>query len=233
MQASDLRPARDFAQNFGCKVVIYGGPGSGKTPVSLTTATAPVVLMSEPGFLSVRKSDAPTWPAFNPAKVDEFFLWFHGSAESRNYQTLVWDSASQSHEQRIEEELNAGSKSGGDAHGKRAYGVANRWMMGHLNKLYFMPQKHIVLITKMQAFEVNGGIYKRPYFSGQELPVRVPHLFDFVLQLGNFNISGVVPSPTRAFLCQEQFDAQARDRSGQLNLYEPPNLAQLFAKAMV
>lgn len=232
MNQSDLRPAHEFAVNFGVKLVMYGGPGSAKTPISVTTPPRPVVLMSEPGFLSIRKSTALTYPAFTSAKVDDFMLWFMNSAEARNFDTLVWDSASQSHEQRVDEELGGSSKAGNDVHGQRAYGVANRWMMGHLNKLYFMPQKHIVLVTKMQNFEINGGVYRRPYFGGRELPVRVPHLFDEVLQLGLFNVPGVTPSPTRAFLCHEQFDSQARDRSGNLMMYEPPDLSKIIAKCM-
>ena len=198
VQQSDLRPAHDFAIQFGVKAVVFGGPGSAKTPVCVTTSPRPVVLMSEPGFLSIRKSTAPTWPAFSSAKVDEFMLWFFGSAEARNFDTLVWDSASQAHEQRVEEELGGSSKAGNEQHGMRAYGKANRWMMEHLNKLYFMQQKHIVLVTKLQNYEINGGVYKRPYFAGKELPIRVPHLFDEVLQLGEYNIPGVIPSPTRA-----------------------------------
>ena len=233
MNMSDLRPAHEFALQYGVKAVIYGGPGSAKTPVCITTAPSPVALMSEPGFLSIRKSTVLTYPAFNSGKVDEFMLWFCGSQEAKNFQTLVWDSVSQSHEQRVEEELGGTSKAGNEAHGQRAYGKANRWMMEHLFKLYFLKDKHIILITKMQNFELNGMIYKRPYFAGRELPIRVPHLFDEVLQLGDFAVPGVTPSPTKAFRCKEQFDLMARDRSGNLSDYEPPNIASLITKCLV
>jgi hypothetical protein len=105
-------------------------------------------------------------------------------------------------------------------------------MMDHLFKLYFLQNKHIILVTKMQNFQINDMIYRRPYFAGQELPIRVPHLFDEVLQLGMFNVPGVVPAPTRAFRCVEQFDTMARDRSGNLVEYEPPNITSLIAKCL-
>jgi len=230
MQMSDLRPAKDFASAFGVKMVVYGGPGSAKTPVCVTTAPNAVVLMTEPGFLSVRTSLVPTFPAFTSAKVDDFMMWFLTSNESKNYETLVWDSVSQAHEQKIKEETEGKSQAGAEAHGMRAYGKANRWMIDHLFKLYFAPGKNVVLVAKLQNFEINEAIYRRPYFAGKELPVRVPHLFDEILALGNFPVPGVTPSPTRAFLCKERFDYMARDRSGNLAEYEPPDLTKLIAK---
>lgn len=232
MNQNDLKPALEFARNFGCKCVAFGGPGSGKTPICATTPPRPVLLLSEPGLLSMRKATTPTFPAFTPAKVDEFMLWFTLSNESRNYDTLVWDSASQSAEAFLAAELGGTSKAGNEQHGQRAYGKMSRWLMEHLTTLYFLPQKHVVLITKMQNFEINGAIYKRPYFPGRELPVRVPHFYDLVTQLGDYNIPGVIPAPTKAFRTKESFDGMGRDRSGNLNEYEPPNLSTIFTKVM-
>lgn len=232
MNEADLRPARDFALQFGVKSVVYGKPGSAKTPVTVNTSPRPVLLASEPGMLTLKKSVCPTWPAFTPAKVDEFMLWFTSSHEAKNYDTLVWDSTSQSAEAYVAAELGTSTKGGNEQHGQRAYGKMSRWMMEHLMKLYFMPQKHIVLITKLNAAEINGAIYHRPYFPGKELNVRVPHLFDLVTVLGDWNIPGVLPSPTKAFRCREAFDYMARDRSGNLQEYEPPVMSQLFKKCM-
>lgn len=230
MQQSDLRPATEFAQNFGVKAIVFGPPGGAKTPVCLNTSPRPVCLFTEPGFLSVRGSLVPTWPAFSPAKVDEFMLWFKGSNEAKNFDTLVWDSVSQTCEQFIEAEMGGTSKAGNEQHGLRIYGKMARWAYGHLNDLYFMQKKHIILIAKLQNFEVNGGIYKRPYFPGRELPVRVPHLFDLITCLGNWNVPGV--GETKAFCTKESFDRMGRDRSGKLLEFEPPDVTKLIAKCM-
>lgn len=235
MNINDIKPACEFAQNFGVKAVIYGKAGAAKTPIALNTAPKPLLLLSEPGLLSVKKSTAATFPAFNPARVDEFFAWWLGSREADRFDSLIWDSVSQSAERKVEEELGVGSKAGNEAHGMRAYGNMSRWMMGHLGKLYFQPNKHIFLICKMQNLEVNGMIYRRPYFPGKELPVRVPHLFDYILELGDFNVPGVTPSPTKAFRTKEAYDAMARARSddpAKWAEYEPPNLTKFIAKAM-
>ena len=231
MQQSDLRPARDFALQFGCKAVVYGKPGSGKTPVCVNTSPRPVFLASEPGMLTLRNSTVPTFTAFNPTKVDEFMLWFKGSNEAKNFDTLIWDSTSQSFEKYIEHEMGTGqSKAGNEQHGMRVYGKMARWAYGHLADLYFMPQKHIILISKLERFEINGTIYNRPYYPGKVLPVQVPHLFDLVTCLGDWNVPGV--GETKAFRTKETYDFMGRDRSGQLGEYEPPDISKIIAKVM-
>lgn len=230
MQQSDLRPAREFALQFGVKAVVTGKPGAGKTPVAAKTSPRPLLLASEPGMLTLRDSNCPTYTAFNPAKVDEFMLWFKGSHEAKNFDTLIWDSASEAAEKFIQAEMGGTSKAGNEQHGMRVYGKMARWMYGHLTDLYYMPQKHIVLIAKMERLDVNGMIYHRPYFPGKQLPVQVPHLFDLVTILGDWNIPG--HGDAKAFRTKETFDYMGRDRSGRLAEYEPPDVSKIIAKAM-
>lgn len=232
MQLSDARPAKDFAIQFGVKTVVYGGPGEGKTPICAGTAPRPFFLASEPGMLTLRRSDVPTYPAFTPAKMDDFFLWWLTSREPDQFDTLIWDSASQGMEAYVDMEISKGNKSGGEAHGLKAYGDAARAMMKHMSALYFQQRKHIVLITKLNTVTRNGVTIDRPYFPGKDLNVRVPHLFDLVMRLGSYNIPGVLPSPTKAFRCKPSFDMMARDRSDQLSEFEPANLTHIFNKAM-
>ena len=54
MNINDLKPASALALRLGVKCVAYGPPGSGKTPIS-NTAPNPVMLVTEPGMLSMRK----------------------------------------------------------------------------------------------------------------------------------------------------------------------------------
>src|SRR5262249_44253595 len=152
------------------------------------------ICMTEPGFLSLRKSSVPTWQAYTSVKFEEFITWGTTSAEAKNFNTFIIDSISQAAEKKVDEELGGVTKMGNEQHGQRAYGKMSRWVMEQLNKLYFLQEKNIMLIAKLQHYETESGSYKRPYFPGRELPVRVPHLFDEVLHLGDFNIPGVTPS---------------------------------------
>lgn len=224
MDARSLRPAGTLAQFYGVKVMGYGGPGSGKTPVS-NTAPSPVMLAVEPGMLSMRGSDVPAFEAQTTAKIAEFFEWFFKSKETNNYDTLIIDSISEMCEIILADKLRIHS------HGLKAYGEMADAVMTYINKLYYFPQKHLYLICKQTTVDESGAQKRRPYFPGKELNVKIPHLFDEILHLGNHNIPGVVGAQ-KAFCTAEQFDLMARDRSGRLSMYEEPNLTKLFQKVM-
>jgi len=223
MNINDLRPASEMARRFGVKSMIYGGPGSGKTPL-VQTCPRPVMLVIEPGMMTMRQSKIPAFEAATAERIDEFFAWIFGSQEARQFDTLAVDSVSQMAEVFLTREL------GRWKDGRKAYGEMSRHIMDKIiNPLYYLPQKHIYLIAK-QGTEGETG-KKRPYFPGQDLNVKVPHLFDEVWHIGMENIPGVV-GPQRAIRTRESFDTMARDRSGMLNELEPPDIGALFSKAM-
>jgi hypothetical protein len=103
--------------------------------------------------------------------------------------------------------------------------------MDIVNQLYYMPQKHVYLIAKQAVYDEGGIQKKRPFFPGQDLNVKVPHMYDEVLHFGLVNVPGQ-PKPVVGIRCQESFDIMARDRSGKLNEIEPPDLSAIFLKCM-
>lgn len=218
--------AHTLAMRFGIKAVIFGPPGSGKTPL-LETAPRPIALITEPGMLSMRKSNLPCWNAINsPKEIEEFFKWLRSSNEAKNYDTVCMDSLSQMAELIIREEL------GRNKDGRKAYGEMSRRVMDHLEFLFYMPQKHTALLCKQAVIDgANEAKVRIPSFPGQDLGVKVPHLFDAFWHLDKHRIPGVA-QPTRALLTQANFSTMARDRSGLLNEYEPADLSQVFHKAM-
>lgn len=224
MNINDLKPARDWAQRFGCKAVIYGPPGRGKTPI-LNTAPRPVLLACEPGLLSMRNSTVPTYQAFTAKAIDDFFLWVFSSKEANNFDTIGVDSASQMAEIYLEEAQKNKS------HGLAAYGEMARNALKHLEHLYFFQHKHVYMICKQDVEKDGMGvILKRPYFPGQQLPVQVPHKYDNICHLDIHNIPGV--GQKVAFRCQGSIDTMARDRSGNLAEFEFPDFGQLVQKVM-
>lgn len=220
---SDLKPASELAKRFGVKCLAYGPPGVGKTPI-IKTAPRPVVLAVEPGLLSMR--DATNIPAFEaetPAKIDDFFNWFFGSKEATNFDTLCIDSISQLAEVYLTQELKRNKD------GRKAYGDLSRKVMEIANALYYLPNKHVYLIAKMGTYDENGTSIRKPYFPGQDLNIKIPHLFDEVIYIDKMQIPGVA-QPTLAFRTQSTYGIHARDRSGRLAEFEPPHLGQLFQK---
>lgn len=219
MEAKDLQPASKFSVATGVKALIYGAPGSAKTPL-ISTCPRPVMLACEAGMLSMKGSTVPTWQAFTPERINEFFKWFFHSNESKNYDTLAIDSASQMADVYLQAALKT------NKHGKAAYGEMATNVMDHLRPLYYTQQKHTYVICK----ETTSEGMKRPYFPGQYLNPEVPHLYDFILHLGIKNVPAM--GQTLAFQCNQTYDVLARNRTGNLADYEPPSFSQLVTKAM-
>lgn len=219
MNLNSLRPAGDFSALYGAKTVVYGPPGVGKTPVG-NTAPRPVMLCVEPGMLSMRGSKIPSYGGFTVKTIDEFFEWAMKSNEMKNFDTIIIDSISQM------AEIKLADAQAHNRDGRKAYGEMSEWVMKHLDAIFFLQYKHTYLIAK-QMFEDN---LVRPYFPGKDLNTKVPHRYDVIMQLAVHNIPGA--GQHKAFRTSASMEAVARDRSGKLAEYEPPDLTALFNKIM-
>jgi len=236
MNINSLRPAKELAHRFGVKAIIYGQPGTGKTPM-LNTCPRPVLLATEAGLGSMRDSNLPTFDAYTPARIEEFFEWFLKSREASNFDTLAIDSGSQLAETILARELDR------EKHGKKAYGEMAKHCMEWFDALYFMPQKHIIVNCKMMkaeagktivqqggAFTVEVQYQSQPYFPGQALNISVPHRFDQILYVAEAHVPGI--GKTTAIHTKGGADYLARDRFGNLAALEEPHLGKLIQKAM-
>lgn len=217
-------PAHTFAGQFGVKALVYGDPGTGKTPL-INTAPRPVFLAVEPGLLSMRGSEVTTCFAPTAELIDDFFVWLFNSKEAANFDTVCVDSVSQMAEIFVIQELKRNKD------GRKAYGEMSRRMMEHLNGLYYTRNKHTYLICKQGTVEENGVQKRRPFFPGQDLSVKVPHLYDEILHLGKANVPGVA-GEVMALRTRASYDVLARDRSGRLAEFEQPHLSNLFNKIL-
>ena len=225
MNQNDLRPAGSFAAINGAKALVYGAPGTGKTPI-VNTAPRPVLLACEPGLLSMRGSTVPTYIAPTSKHIEEFFQWLTKSNEANNFDTVCIDSLSEMASIYLTEALNEKSSAGNKAHGQAAYGKMADKMKPKLDILFYMPRKHTYLICKMETIEG----FSRPAFPGKFLPSYIPHLYDIVMQAGVHNIPNY--GQQKAFRTAASYDAVARDRSGKLAEFEQCNLTSLFNKVM-
>jgi hypothetical protein len=220
MNINDLRPAKEFARKFGMKAIVYGPAGTGKTPI-INSAPRPVLLATEPGLLSMRNSEVPTWIAPTKNKIDEFFKWFELSAEAKKFDTLAIDSTSQMCEIALNE-AKARIK-----HGLQQYGDMADYVYPYLERLYFMAEKHMYLIAKE---EVQDSGFRRPYYPGKQLPIQIPHRYDCILRVAKVPIPNA--GEQTAFQCNGSYDVMARNRTGDLADFEPPDFGALVRKVM-
>lgn len=230
MQMSDLKAAGEHAKLFGCKCIIFGPSGVGKTPL-IQTAPRPVLLSIEPGLLSMRGSTVPTYVANDTQHIDEFFSWFYNSSETKNFDTLAVDSGSYMADVYLQAALKGTSKGGNKKHGMAAYGDMATNTMEHLRTLFYTKEKHVYLICKEELADIDYQSVRRPYFPGKVLNIDVPYLYDFLLRLAKTNVPGMVGEHL-AFQCNGNMNIMARNRTGNLNDFEEPHFGKLVEKAM-
>ena len=201
---------------------------------SLQTAPRPLLLACEPGLGSLRGvQHVATYDAMTIERVEEFLKWFHsGSAELKNFDTLIIDSLSQLMDLIL---TRAQSKY---PHGKQAYGNLDEVGFDIVQKLYYTREKHLFMICQYGQMEEDGQMVSRPMFPGQALNRKIPHLFDQILYFHQQQPPGW-QYPIRAVRCRPTLQIMARDRFGRLDEIEWAdtesnliNLSKLFYKVM-
>lgn len=236
MSKPDIRPANQFCRNYGVKAILYGQAGTNKTP-SVATAPRPLLMIIEPGVRSLKNSNIPAAICDTPAKIDEFFQWWFGSNDNKQYDTLAVDSGSHWAEILLAQELKS------TRHGQKAYGEMADKFCNHSDKLFHMPQKNVVIICKeamikrgSKASMVNGQVVVEdvmqasPYFPGNVLGIKLPHQYDCIWQAQWFHKDGQRHSAVRTM---ETESVYARTRGGleaNMQEIEPLDYTYLFKK---
>src|ERR1019366_690590 len=172
----------------------------------------------------MRGSNVPTWQGYTPETINAFFEWFFKSDETKNFDTLAIDSTTYMAQIYLQSALKT------NKHGLAAYGEMATETLKHLNTLYYTKNKHTYLIAQQEIINENGVTIRRPYYPGRQLPIELPHKYDQILQLDIQNVPGV--GQVKAFRCVGSIDVLARDRTGMLAEFEPPDFSAIIRKAM-
>lgn len=223
IQYTDKISAKD-----GVKSVLYGEFGVGKTPL-LATAPRPIIFSAEEGLLSLRKLHVAYIDVSNYKDLCEAVKWLNSSNEARNFDTPCLDSMSEIAEVIFAEERRKNND-------PRKYVPAARDQMYELVRHFRdMKGKNVVFVGK-QALEQDALGMKRavPAMGNDKLQQAVPYFFDLVLHLyiGSYTDANNQLQQYRGIHTKQGYpDYQARDRSGNLDLIEFPDLAKIFAKA--
>jgi len=207
----------------GVKALVYGPAGAGKTTL-IATAPAPFVISAEKGLMSLRNYRIAGAEVHNFNELNEVYAWVSGSAEARQFQTICIDSSSEVAERILEAEKATNKDP------RKAYGEMQDKVLMMLRKFRDLPQKHIYFSAKQEAIkdEVSGMQLYGPGMPGRQLGPAMPYLFDEIFHLG----IGKTPEGQSYRYLRTQRDNQydAKDRSGVLDVYEPPDLNHIFNK---
>jgi hypothetical protein len=222
-RAANLSPVSALVQRYGVKAVVYGGPGTAKTPLAAAVVGA-VHGYTEAGLLSIRHLGVPAVMLKTHAQMLDYTKWCCYSQESKQFPTKCFDSFTQMSEIIHDEERHK------TANGMKAYGEMATKMTEILHLLFFAENMNVIGIAKETLLEIEGlGKKYRPLFPGKMLDAAIPHLFDSIWRI-EYAPDGK-GGMQRVIRTKETFNVFARDRSGNLADLEPADLNYLIHKA--
>ena len=224
MQEPYIRSTQGQGKAHGIKACVYGKAGMGKTFLA-TTCEAPMVIMTEPGLLSLRRYNIPFIEARTVSDLHKVADWMAGSREARKFNTFFLDSLSETVEIVLAaERLRVGMKEP-----RKAYNELLIISLDLIRRFRDLVGPNVIFTAKQEySQDDTGAIMYRPKFPGQQLGIDAPYFFDELWQLHlHTHANGVTE---RAFRCHPTNQFEAKDRSGSLDPVEQANLTYIFNK---
>lgn len=230
--ARSMTTTREDALRNGIKTMVYGPAGTGKTRL-IATAPRPVVMSAENGTLSLRNADN-VYKLPEIKTLEEFKnqkRWFLESRESASFYTGCVDSLSEIAQTCLFNIMNSSKNKDGRA----AYGEMNNEITQIVNDMRSSSRTiYIIAQEEFEKDEQSGIFMSRPSLPGKTLTNDMPYKFDLLMNLRLY--PGTKPDGTQgsfgALLCHPSPTVVAKDRSGSLAQFEPPNLEAIYRKIL-
>lgn len=211
----------------GIKAVVYGKSGVGKTML-IATAPSPFIFSAEKGLLSLRKSSIVYTEISTFKELTDAYDWATKSSEAKKFDTFALDSLSEIAEIVLAQEL----KQNKDP--RKAYGNMQQSMYGLIRSFRDMKGKNVVFVAKQMLIEEGQPpvITKRmsPIMPSAALQNQTPYFFDLILHMSIETYDGV---PYRVLQTGSTAQYDAKDRSGNLDAIERPDLSAIFKKVLL
>jgi phage nucleotide-binding protein len=210
---------KDVAAQY-IKVLVHGPAGSGKTRLCSTTGGKPIIISAEGGLLSLAGNDIDVAEVKTFADLQEVYNFL---LSDKKYDWVCLDSISE-----IAEVILTNEKAKTNDP-RKAYGEMANTMMQLMRSFRDLP-KNIYFAAKQTKVkdEITGGILSGPSAPGQQIGPAMPYLFDLVFALHSWKDEN--GQMQRAFQTQKDAQFDAKDRSGKLDMIEPPSLEHVYNK---
>lgn len=222
--AIKLTSTAQAAVDNGIKVLVHGPAGSGKTTLCATTGEPTVIISAEAGLLSLRGHDIPVIEVKTLADVHEAYRFITESSDAADFRWVCLDSISEIAEVCLAEEK---AKTRDP---RQAYGALQDEMGQLIRAFRDIPGRNVYFSAKQERKEdqVSGAQIYFPALPGAKLGQGVSYFFDLVFALRvERDADGNV---TRALQTGRDFQYEAKDRSGALEMYEPCDLRAIAQK---
>lgn len=195
----------------------------------IRTAPAPIILSSERGLLPLRDARLPVIEIESAKDLDEAFTWLASSNESRQFKTVCMDSVSDLSEAILAAERKSNPKKNDNW---APYNRLAEFMTDKLRDARNMPGRNWLLICQEEIIQTPENTRMAvPSLPGKALLQNLPYLYDGIFQLV-LHTDPVTGQQSRALKTRGDNITMGGDRSGKLDMWEQPNLANLFAKML-
>lgn len=212
----------DNLENIGIKALVYGAAGVGKT-VLCATAPNPIILSAEAGLLSLKSLRMPYITINTVYDLGNAYDWLTETDEGRSFDTICIDSISE-----ICEVILANEKPKyRDA--RQAYGSMNDFFVATVRLFRDIPKRNVLMTAKLDRMEDDEHkVVYAPALPGKKSQQDLPYFFDevFAYRIGKTKDG----KETRLLQTQSDINYLAKDRSGKLDVWEIPNLTNIFQK---
>ena len=229
--AIKIQSTADFSAGNGYKMVVYGDAGIGKTSL-IKTAEQSLILSAEKGLLSLKKFDFPYIEIGSPKKIDEAYEWLK---KDKEFATVFLDTVSEVSEVLLSDFLINGNDiiKGPLKDARQGYRMMGEAMMPMIRKFRDIPGKNVVFLAKMEVKEDedSGILHHRPMIPGNVVKNQLPYMFDGVFFYTQVR-DKVKKEDVRVFQTGKSTGIIAKDRSGNLDFHERPEIDYIISKAL-
>lgn len=222
--AIKLTSTKDSAAINGLKFLVHGPAGAGKTSLCATTHEPTIIISAESGLLSLRQHDIPVIEVKDLASLYEAYDFVANAAEGQQFKWVCLDSISEIGEVVLNHERKVAKDP------RQAYGALAEKMTDLIRAFRDLPARNVYFSCKQERSkdEQSGAMLYFPSMPGNMLKQGVSYFFDFVFALRvEKDADG---NPTRWLQTQRDFNYEAKDRSGSLDMFEAPDLSAIASK---
>jgi len=211
-------------ENVDQNILIYGAPGSGKTPL-LCTAPSALILNVDKGMVSVTDPAVEYVDISSEDDMREIIEFLKNSKDATKYQNVCLDSFSELNDTIFRSLANAKNT-------RSAYFDCQNITLDLLYQLKNIKGKNFIASCEMKV--CSEDIYDfRPYANGNTLTITVPHKFNQVLCLLSMTTEEGEKIPYLYSSDELNDDGNhylTRDRSGKLRAREKSNLKSILKR---
>jgi phage nucleotide-binding protein len=222
--AITLTSTKDSAAINGLKFLVHGPAGAGKTSLCATTGEPTVIISAESGLLSLRGVDIPVIEVKTLDQLYEAYDFVVNTEQGQGFKWVCLDSISEI----AEVVLNHEKKVAKDP--RQAYGALAEKMTDLIRAFRDLPGRNVYFSCKQERAkdEQSGAMLYYPAMPGNMLKQGVGYFFDFVFALRiEKDAEG---NPARWLQTSRDYNFEAKDRSGALDMFEPPDLGAIAEK---